>query len=71
MYAVIEFQNSATKLTYMSPVYKDTLSEAEQVFHQILMYAAVSEVPIHGCMILDALGNAVRKEVYDHTAVVV
>ena len=69
MYAVIEFQNSATKLTYLSPVYKDTLSEAEQVFHQILMYAAVSEVPIHGCMILDALGNSVRKEVYDHTAV--
>lgn len=71
MYAVIEFQNTADTLNFMSPVYNSTLAEAEQVFHQILMYAAVSEVPIHGCMILDALGNSVRKEVYDHTAVVV
>ena len=69
MYAIIEFQNTATTLTYMSPVYKSTIEEAEQRFHEVLMYAAVSSVPIHGCMILDALGNVLRKEVYDHTAV--
>lgn len=70
MYAVIEFQNTADALNFMSPVYKQTIEEAEQAFHQVLMYAAVSQVPIHGCMILDVLGNPVRKEVYDHTAVV-
>lgn len=71
MYAVIEFQNTADTLNYMSPKNKATLAEAEQKYHEILMYAAVSSVPIHGCMILDALGNVIRKEVYDHTAVVV
>jgi hypothetical protein len=41
-------------------------NDAESKFHQILMSASVSEVPVHTAMILTSEGVVLRSECYNH-----
>ena len=66
MFINIEIQadgvnNAATIVT----PYTDR-NTAESGYHQILMAAATSSIPIHSAVMLDEFGNYLRKESYDH-----
>ena len=64
MYIVIEIQNSGTASTIVSTY--DTLNEAENKYHTILAYAAISNVPIHGATILTGTGEQIKFEYFEH-----
>lgn len=63
MYLVIELQNNNGQLSHLVTA-KETRAEAEQLFHQILTYAATSGLTSHAAVMLDDEGNYLRKECY-------
>jgi hypothetical protein len=55
-YIVIELQKTADgSIANIATAY-DTLNQAYQKFHQVLAYAAVSNLPVHACTMLDETG---------------
>lgn len=64
MYLVLELQQGET-LAQLAFAY-DTLPEAEQKYHQILSFAAVSDMPIHSAVLLDSSGYTLKRESYVH-----
>ncbi len=58
---VNEIQNG-TSTTYAF----DSQNVAESKYHDILHYAAVSSVSIHGAILYDNYGNALKHECYTH-----
>lgn len=64
MYIVIEIQNNGTPTTIVSTY--ATLNEAENKYHTILAYAAISEVAIHGATILTGTGEQIKFEFFEH-----
>lgn len=66
MYMVIELQTNRDGET--SAITQDFAArpEAEQKFHQILGFAATSNVPIHSAVILNPEGERLKKETYKH-----
>lgn len=66
MYIVIELQKTADgNMTHMETVHA-TKEEAESKYHNILAYAAVSEVPVHSATILNEKGEPVMYKHYTH-----
>ncbi len=65
-YIVIELQTTGGVTNSISTQYAN-ISEAEQKYHQILSYAAVSSVDIHAAVIIDPSGNLIKNDVYRHT----
>lgn len=66
MYLVVEIQKSdLTTLSHIVTVH-NTLNDADSKFHQVLSYAAVSELPLHGAVILSENGNTIRTQTYKH-----
>lgn len=66
MYIVIELQKMAeNELTHQQTVHA-TKEEAESKYHNILAYAAVSEVPVHSATILNEKGEPVMYKHYTH-----
>lgn len=67
MYVVIELQTGAdgqvASLVHSAASYNQGLS----IYHQILASAAISEVPIHACVMLKNTGYVVKSEFFDHT----
>ena len=67
MYVVIELQTSAegqvASLVHSAASYNQGLS----IYHQILASAAISEVPIHACVMIKNTGYVVKSEFFDHT----
>lgn len=43
-----------------------TRNEAEQKYHQVLSYAAVSSVPVHACIMFDETGTYIKAECFLH-----
>ena len=66
MYLVVEIQkpDDAT-LNHLVTVH-DNLNAADSKFYQVLSYAAVSELLLHGAVILSENGNIVRTQIYKH-----
>lgn len=64
MYLVLELQSGDT-LSSIATTHS-TLAEAEQKYHQILSFAAVSEVPIHSAVLMDSSGYMLKRENYVH-----
>ena len=65
-YLVIEMQKQPDgTITQICTSYTDR-QIAEQKYHEILSYAAVSTIPIHTAVILSEEGNIIKKEVYRH-----
>lgn len=46
-------------------VYTDRL-QAEQKFHEVLAYAAVSPMPVHSAVMLTEEGVLIKRESYHH-----
>ena len=65
MYILLELQttNGITSVITTTHTSRD---EAEQKYHQILSYAAVSSVEFHAASMLDPLGSLIKNECYNH-----
>ena len=64
-YIIIELQTT-NGVTAVDKEIKTTYETAEQEYHRRLMYAAVSEVPLHAVTMLTENGKMVKYECYDH-----
>ncbi len=64
MYAVLELQKSDT-LAALVDTYIDR-SQAEQRFHTVLSYAAVSEIPVHTVLLISDEGYVLKQDSYIH-----
>lgn len=65
MYIVIEMQTTGNTTAMNSWDFEER-NAAESKLHEVSMYAAISAVPIHTVVILNAEGEKVKKEVYKH-----
>ena len=67
MYIVIELQANAEGQVANIPTVYQTLAEAWNKFYTILAAAAISEVPIHSAVILDATGMSIANRSFTHS----
>jgi len=65
MYVVVEIQTSNGVTSQITTV-EQNRDTAEQKYHQILSYAAVSSVEIHSAVILNPEGQRIKSECYKH-----
>lgn len=65
-FIVIELQTTETTAV-ISTTHTDRL-QAEQKYHEVLSYAAVSKVPTHGAVMLTSNGTFIKGETYNHEA---
>ena len=66
MYVVVELQKSADDTIASLVTTHQTLNDAESKFHQVLSYAAVSNLPLHSCILLNEDAYVVKTESYAH-----
>lgn len=64
MYVVVEIQKAETMATLVTS--HETLAEAENKYHTVLAYAAVSEVPVHSAVMLTETGSFMKSECFTH-----
>lgn len=65
MFTVIELQTT-DGVTSTIVTNHASENEANQKYHQILSYAAVSDIDVHAATILDQYGNLWKNEYYEH-----
>lgn len=65
MFTVIELQTTNSITSVLTEVFQNR-EQAEQKFHTVLSYAAVSQVDIHSVSILTPEGFVIKNEVYFH-----
>lgn len=65
MFSIIELQttNGVTAHTFQTA---ETQDSAMSKYHQVLMYAALSPVEYHTCIVLDEEGKYLARECYKH-----
>ena len=64
MFIVIELQKSST-LSVLTDTY-ETRDLAEQKYHTVLAYAAVSNVPKHSAVLMNEDGTGIKSESFEH-----
>lgn len=69
MYIIQEIQTTGGVTALLPAIQKESLFEAESVYHQVMAAAAISSVDIHTCVVYDTFGTNVTpgKSYYDHT----
>jgi len=66
-YIILEIQKSNNgTIAIVPPATYDTWPLAEQAYHTLLAYAAVSAVDIHSVIMLDDVGMRLKGETYYH-----
>lgn len=65
MYIVVEFQSNAGQTSILTYPFADA-SLADQKYHEVLAYAAISEVEIHAVSIMNEYGCVAKNEFYTH-----
>ena len=66
MYLVIEIQKMNNgQISHLVTTHKEQ-SEAEQKYHTVLSFAAVSAVDVHSAVMLDDTGERIKGETYYH-----
>lgn len=66
-FVVTEYQTTDESTTALiNYVYTDR-NTAEQKYHEILSYAAVSSLPIHAASMANEYGGLYKNEFYEHT----
>ena len=68
MYAVLEMQKTGETLSVITTTFEDRQT-AESKFHQVLQYAAVSNVSVHSAVIMSEDGSLLKRESYRHIVV--
>lgn len=66
MFIVMEIQKDVTAATLVSTY--DTRNEAENKYHTVLAYAAVSSLPKHSAVMLTEEGEYIKSECFEHEA---
>lgn len=65
-YLVVEMQKQADgNLVHLVDSFTDR-NIAEQKYHTVLSFAAVSDLPVHTAVLLSEEGNVIKKEIYRH-----
>lgn len=64
-YIVIELQTTNGSTSILTNAYSER-DKAEQKYHQVLSYAAVSNVQFHSVSMLDQFGSVIKNECYTH-----
>ena len=64
MFIVMEIQNSGTASTIVNTY--NTRNDAENKYHTVLAYAAISSVPKHGAVMLTEDGDYIKHECFEH-----
>lgn len=64
MLIVMEIQKSTDVSTIVTT--HETRSEAEQKYHTVLAYAAVSNVPVHSAVMISDNGDFIKTESFEH-----
>ena len=67
MYAILEIQTNGDTMSVLPVQTRDTLNEAESVWHTILASAAISTVEHHTAMVIDEDGVVFDNKSYNHT----
>lgn len=67
-YLTIEIQTSADGAVAQIATVHDTEPEAWAAYHTVLAVAALSELPMHACVIVDGRGRFVASECYGQAA---
>lgn len=62
---IVEIQSTNGQSAVVATVHSER-SEAEQKYHQVLSYAAVSNVEVHSVVMLDDYGTRIKGESYQH-----
>lgn len=68
-YVVVEIQTQSDGTIGAIVTDFDNKLEAENKYHTILAYAAISNLPVHSAVILTNEGRTVKTEVYTHEEV--
>lgn len=66
MYIIIELQTQSDGTLGNIVQTAQTINQAKSIYHNILSFAAVSEIPIHACTLLDENGLQIACETYRH-----
>lgn len=66
MYIVIEIQKSAENTIATLVNSYANISDAENKYHTVLAFAAISALPIHSCAMLSEDGYLIKRESYIH-----
>ena len=64
MFIVMEIQKGVSVSTIVNTY--ETRNQAEQKYHTVLAYAAVSDVPQHSAVMLEDDGRYIKSESFDH-----
>ena len=64
MFIVMEIQKSGSVATIVTPY--ETRNEAENKYHSILAYAAISDIPKHSAVLLNEEGEYIKHECFEH-----
>lgn len=64
MFIVMEIQKSESVSTIVNTY--ETRNGAEQKYHTVLAYAAVSEIPKHSAVLLNEDGTYIKSECFEH-----
>lgn len=64
MFIVMEIQKSTSVSTIVTTY--ETRNEAENKYHTILAYAAVSSTPQHSATMLNDDGSFIKSETFEH-----
>lgn len=62
---VLEIQKSAGNVATLTTVHA-TRAEAEQKYHTVLAYAAVSSISVHAAVMMEDDGLLIKRESYEH-----
>lgn len=66
MFIVMEIQKTGDQIATLVNTYA-TRNEADSKFHTVLAAAAISNVPLHACVMMTETGAPLRYENYVHT----
>lgn len=67
MFIVLEIQKQENNVSLLHFEYSDR-ETAENKYHTILAYAAVSTLPVHAAIMMNEMGMVIRSEYYEHEA---
>lgn len=65
MFSIIELQTKKGKTAHLYSTAK-TYEEAMSKYHTVLAAAAISEVDIHACLVVNEQGGTIAREDYTH-----
>ena len=66
MFIVLEVQCVNDTVNVLSNTY-NVRETAEQKYHSVLSYAAVSDIEVHSAILLTHTGDVIKKETYTHS----